>query len=777
MRNTHWIALLLALLVLSACGGKGTSTPEGVIYVPEEVAISAPFSFVSSGCVSGDTIYLLGNLAQAPEERDPGQLYGPWGLVALPLEGGPAQQLAAFQPTQFQEPTEGHVNSAHLRPGKDGTIWVTEHTYLQTYDLPEGFDQENDSKVGYISYRGSSIVLRQLDGEGNELFRFDAGDLLDRLEVEELYDLWMDDDGDLLVNAGGLVAVLDSRGEVRFTLRNERVIGASKFIRLNSGGSAILGSSMGEDGYPVPCVLTIDKEKQEWGTSWPLPPQTLYAFDGDENALFYYINGDKLYAWPEETSAAEETREVLSWVDSGISANLITFFTFLEDGRLAAMTRGGMGSMAETSICLLTPTDAAEVPARTVVTYGGFSLTPSEQEAIAAFNRESKDCYISVIDYAQMGSTYQEVLPVIITDILTGNAPDIITQSELVGRLGAAGLLEDLWPYIEGDPELGRDALMLRPLQALEQGGKLYQIAETFAFETLVGARDIVGDRMSWTPEDFWVALEAMPEGCRPLGLGYSGTRIEFFQKLVSMESGTLLDWEAGTCHFDSQEFRDLLEFCAAFPEEQIQTFEAREILNGNQMLMQALCTSFDFINEYETLFGGEFSFIGYPNRQGRVGSRFAMYQTFALSASCQNKEAAWSFLRTKLIPHVFELDSSNFTAFPINKEDFQRVAELHMTPKMEVGRDGVLREVPRWRSGIISGEDRVEFLYDHITQEQYDQLMALYEATEGVHLWDYSTLDIITEMAGAYFTGDKTLEETAALIQNRMELYVNEQK
>ena len=153
------------------------------------------------------------------------------------------------------------------------------------------------------------------------------------------------------------------------------------------------------------------------------------------------------------------------------------------------------------------------------------------------------------------------------------------------------------------------------------------------------------------------------------------------------------------------------------------------------------------------------------------------MPMTYAISAACQNKEAAWSFVRTKLVSDASEPDDNSYTTFSINKEDFQQIAEFAMTPKMEKDRDGVLREVPRWRSEIIYGEDEINFLYNHITKKQYEQLMALYEATEGVDLWDYSITDIVTEMAGAYFVGDKTLEESCALIQNRMELYVNERR
>ena len=39
------------------------------------------------------------------------------------------------------------------------------------------------------------------------------------------------------------------------------------------------------------------------------------------------------------------------------------------------------------------------------------------------------------------------------------------------------------------------------------------------------------------------------------------------------------------------------------------------------------------------------------------------------------------------------------------------------------------------------------------------------------------SDADIISEMAGSYFTGDKGLDETASLIQGKVQLYINENR
>lgn len=73
--------------------------------------------------------------------------------------------------------------------------------------------------------------------------------------------------------------------------------------------------------------------------------------------------------------------------------------------------------------------------------------------------------------------------------------------------------MEDLWPFIEADPELGRDALMTRPLEAMEYKGGLYRIGAYFGIDTLIGRRDVVGDRLTWTYDDLWAVYDTMPHG------------------------------------------------------------------------------------------------------------------------------------------------------------------------------------------------------------------------------------------------------------------------
>ena len=62
-------------------------------------------------------------------------------------------------------------------------------------------------------------------------------------------------------------------------------------------------------------------------------------------------------------------------------------------------------------------------------------------------------------------------------------------------------------------------------------------------------------------------------------------------------------------------------------------------------------------------------------------------------------------------------------------------------------------------------------------TQEEYDQLMALYNEIDRLDVYDERIYDIIADAAGGYFAGDFPLDTVIANIQSRVELYVNEQR
>lgn len=61
------------------------------------------------------------------------------------------------------------------------------------------------------------------------------------------------------------------------------------------------------------------------------------------------------------------------------------------------------------------------------------------------------------------------------------------------------------------------------------------------------------------------------------------------------------------------------------------------------------------------------------------------------------------------------------------------------------------------------------------LDQEQLDELITYVESVTTTPFEDNNVMNIINEEMSAYFSGQKTAEMTAKLIQNRVQLYLNE--
>ena len=820
-------ALLLALcmmLGLAACGGDNDSTSQlsGTIYVPEFVDLNLKVDYINSGYCDGQYVYILGEIntpqlfdanGQFVKDLTADEANSFWEntdaypegsyvnytysnkIYRVPLDGGETVELENFASTKIPEGSEGNVYISNIRGGQDGTIWVTEEVNVTTFELPADFDPTTQNKWDYPSESTSTQLYRQLDSTGNELSRIDTTGMQEKLAADYIQSVVMDPDGCFYVSVQTYgettsetkIVVLDKDQNILFTIEDENLWGQLTLLGDGSVGMSVWTEENGQ------VLRTIDKAAKEWGAEYPLPPNGGNIYTGSQKYIFYYDNGDSLYGFNKDTNAGEK---LLSWSASDINKDEMMFFTFLEDGRIVAMTRSwGMdGGEMSTELAILTETDASVLKDKTILTYATQYLGYDERNKIIDFNKKSTKYRIEIKDYSEFNTAddYQAGLTKLNTEIAAGNVPDILNVSGLpIQQYSAKGLLEDLWPFIEQDPDLGREAIMENVFKAAELDGKLYQVFSTFSIQTVVGATKVVGDRMSWTLDDLQAALATMPEGCTIFGEG--DTKAGMLSTVLAQNMDGFVDWSTGECSFNSPEFISLLEFCNSFPLEydwnNVDWDEYEDdntrVMNGKQMLLNAYLYDLgDSLQMYEVVFNGDYSFIGFPREDGGVGSSFSLGTGIAMSSTCKDKEGAWSFMREYLMPQYAD-DSAEGAMYmynlSTNKADFEKMVEQAMKKEYQLDENGeqVLDEngqpieVPKYTYGFNNLTVEVYAT----TQEQYDQFMALYNAIDSVYTYDQNIYNIVNEVAGGYFNGDKTVEDTAKQIQDRVTLYVNEQR
>ncbi len=800
-------ALLLALcmvLGLAACGNGGDDTSQlsGTIYMPEYIDFNLDAEYINSGYCDGQNVYVIAEIRTETEpyvDPDTGESFPNYeyttGIYRIPLDGGEPVKLENFESTPIPEGVEGSSNISNIRGGEDGTLWVTEDVYTTTFELPADFDPNTDDKWNYPSESTNSQILRQLDSTGNELSRIDTSGMQEKLGADYINSMVMDPEGYFYTTvqtfgettSENKVVVLDKDQTILFTIEEE-----NRWGQLTLLGDGTVGMSVwSEEGGQV--LRTIDKAAKGWGAEYPLPPNGGNIYTGSQKYIFYYDNGDSLYGFNKETKAGEK---ILSWSAANINKDELMFFTFLEDGRIVAMTRswGMYGDDMTMELAILTEADASVLKDKVTLTYATQYLGYEERNKIIDFNKSSDKYRIEIKDYSEFNTAedYKAGLTKLNTEIAAGNVPDILNVSGLpIQQYGAKGLLEDLWPYIDNDPDLGRDAIMENVFKAAEQDGKLYQVFSTFSIQTVVGATKVVGDRMSWTLDDLQAALATMPEGCTIFGEG--DTKAGMLSNVLAQNMDAFVDWSTGQCSFDSEDFISLLEFCNSFPLEYDWNNVDREeyeddntrVMNGKQMLLNAgLYDLGDSLQMYEVVFNGDYSFIGFPQEDGSVGSSFSIGGGVAMSSTCKDKEGAWSFMREYLMPQYANVDEEYMIGgynLSTNKADFEKMVEMAMKKEYQLDVNGnqVLDEngqpieVPKYSYGF---NDLMVDVYA-TTQEQYDQFMALYNAIDSISTYDENIYNIVNEVAGGYFNGDKTVQDTAKQIQDRVTLYVNEQR
>ena len=799
---TTLVALLLCFamaLSLAACGkvenGDSNTQPEET---PEFVYTSS-FKTLSHGqdsiypiCYTDEGFYLIKNEVVGQREPEEGEVAAYEGqfdiydqrLYFMDYEG----VLTLMQDYVPAKPDTDHetFNNVNRAVVTDDGIIVLEDIYESWSDAPEGVEMYTDEWYQYYQYKETYLV-RVLDKAGVEKSRF-------VLNPDNNEYFWPGSltyaDGKLLVSNETTLYVYDLEGNLLGQSDTQHYMDSLVTTRDGRVGFASSG-----DSYRF-CV--VDPNTLNIVQEFPCPNAwSMQAGSGDYD--LYYTNGMNFFGYDLTTGTATK---LFNWVNVDVDNNNINGVYVTDDGTVLSVYNEWDSNYnnCETQLIRVEKKPYDAVPHKESIKLAGIYIDGNVKSAIIKFNRQS-NVRIEPVDYSEYNTDtdYTAGLTKLTTEILAGQMPDILYLEQLpASQIAGKGLLEDLYPYLDSDSELSREALLENVLKACEYNGALYCTCSGFNIRTLCGAAPIVGDAPGWTYQEFEQALASMPEGCRPL-TAYT-TSGDILRAGLSLDIGKYVDWGTGETHFDSQEFIDLLHFADRFPDsfdwnDYNWEEETNAISQGRQMLMEAYLGSFDDLYSYDVYFGGNMTYIGYPSTTGEgTGALLNLTDGYAMSASCRHKDAAWSFLRNLFTAEYQE--QNRWYGFPTNRECFDKRLEEAMTPMYETDENGNPRldengnKIEMSRGGWSDGINEVQ--YYALTQEQADKILAvaLHTTVRDTTNEQYAQssgsgsmgsvgniYDVVSTEADAFFLGQKSAEEVARLVQTKANLYVNEQR
>ena len=659
----------------------------------------------------------------------------------------------------------------------DGNIMLLQMEGAGWFEGPESVYGTEEQYTGDYYHNEQNYDVVILSPEGEELSRAPV-DLDTTNTWLNTYNIAKDPDGNLIVVMEMTLQAIAPDGSIAWSMQLDNYV--NSMVTLADGSVAVM--LFGDKG---PELRPIDFEKKELGESFPIPDSAWTLFPGDENYDFYYTSGMFLYGF--KLGEAEPV-PVLNWMSCDINGDSVASqaLKISSDGSIMGITTDYSGGSIDTQLFTLTRVPADSLPKKQILTVAQLEYNPDYQltNRMVRFNRSHDKVRLEYLDYSQYNteSDFTAGITKFNTEVMAGNLPDIIPTNQIAYRqIASKGLLEDLYPYLDKDPELKREDFFPNLLSALEVNGGLYQVVSGFSVETLCGAASIVGDTPGWTYDDFNAALEKMPEGCTPLEPYV--TRDQVMSSLLYADMDSFVDWTTGKVNFESDNFKQLLQFVKQFPaeynwDEHDNSESTQDLLRqGRQMLTQTYLYGRDSILWNGANFGGKATYIGWPTSSG-VGSIMRFENGFAMSKNCADKDAAWEFLRSMLT----ESGQTGQYNIPSNRNVFNKQLEDFMTPKYRKDADGNIlldengEKIEESRGAWIDDSGVEHHIYA-MTQEQADEVLAIIETCTKVASYDTSIYDIVNEQAQAFFADQKSVDEVARLIQSKANIYVNEQR
>ncbi|MCI8402225.1 MAG: extracellular solute-binding protein [Lachnospiraceae bacterium] len=553
---------------------------------------------------------------------------------------------------------------------------------------------------------------------------------------------------------------------------------------MNGKGNLYLQYWGDKDGSWQSLVCKVDLSTKTLSDPLSIPGMASYSLNFCTNVYggsydCYLYDSMAVYGYNE--GDADKT-EILNYVDSDLDNSNMNALVILDDENMLLMQYDYEANNREGQyyISRLTKVDPADVKDKIVLKLACYGGLWNIRSRVIDFNKTNEEYRIQITDYQSYDSSgeYGAGITRLNNDIVSGNIPDILylTSEMPISSYVSKGLLADLYPLIDKDEEMSREDFLTNILDAYSVDGKLYQMVPAFSVQTIVGKTKYVGETPGWTMTDLQNLLKTLPEG---ISVFSEITRENFLYTTMNLAGGLFVDWNTGKCNFNSDEFVQFLEFCNTFPEEfdysvyekegYWQSYETQ--YREDRTLLQSLYLN--SFRQYRDMkygsFGEDITLIGFPSAPGN-GSTIQTEWTMAISAQSKHPDGAWAFMRGYLLPEYQEEISYNW---PLRLDQIEKLKAAS-------------KEKPFWEDPVTGEREYYEDTYwlndqefplPIISDEEIQKVMDIVTTVSEVGIYDSSLMNIVTEEAAAYFSGQKSAREVADIIQSRAGIYLSENR
>lgn len=385
-----------------------------------------------------------------------------------------------------------------------------------------------------------------------------------------------------------------------------------------------------------------------------------------------------------------------------------------------------------------------------------------EQEFLTAAAEQFMDLYpdvkviVNVYNETSGAGSMEDYQTWLNTKIMTGKAEDIILNSFLpVEKYSEMGVFEDLSRYLSLTPEFTEENYFMNVLQsAKETGGEIYLIPYMAKFD-VIGFSDVLlseqtgmesrlqsagfSDRMD-------IAKELVSGTSKKNTFLIMMNEVQFADYLIEDKFSDFIDVEKKSVNLNSDAYISLLKEVKELSDNH--AFDADVDFYNTEYYYAATC-DYDVQAAFYEL--DEQSGLAYSMPMADSEGNVAINANYcmALNSGSKNKDLAWEFMKYLLSEEVQSLPSVH--GLSVNKKGFDAAVERYYNFYAESN------------SGSVEKEEYGELLQNWM--EQINDCDTVDSA-----LWT-----LIEEENGKFFEGKQTAEDTASVLQRKIEQYFNE--
>jgi len=411
----------------------------------------------------------------------------------------------------------------------------------------------------------------------------------------------------------------------------------------------------------------------------------------------------------------------------------------------------------------------AEIPTPEVktLTLATFGSTPQLSRWVNTYNENRPGVSIEIVNYQDTYPDPFEAMKQLKIEIVAGKGPDMVELWDYSPLDASSGMLVDLYPYMQNDEDFVRDDFYANIIDSFAIGDALFVLVPAFIIKSFATTNHNLADLESMT---IWQLMDAYDKLDDESILFPGETKVDVLAMLCYGGLQNYVDWDAGTCSFDSDSFKEILAFANRFPHQLVWTndLSAKEFFAEGRSLLYPVSIN----NVYGTagtrmLFGEKPTYIGYPFDSGNGNLADIASLAVGISSSSQHKEEAWDFVKS-LLASGFQDDIGS--GLPVRASTLEQRLAAAMVAELNAGGEKVVQERILW-----DGEDPINI--HEITAEDADALRAIINKIEFNATLDRALYSIILEEANYMFNDNLNVDIVADIIQNRANLYVSENK